>query len=58
MYEQAYRINEFARTASALAGGFAKLGEQVAEYGEFHPSVSFFEFIPEVPGRLKFRDMK
>ena len=58
MYEQAYRINKFARTASGLAGGFAKLGEQVAEYREFHPSVPFFEFIPEVPGRLKFRDMK
>src|SRR5881227_2052737 len=57
MYEQSYTINEFARTAAALASGFAKLGEQLAESGEFHPPVSFFEFIPEVARRLESRDM-
>ena len=57
MYEQLYTINEFARTAAALASGFAKLGEQFAERGEFHPPVSFFEFIPEVARRLESRDM-
>ena len=57
MYQQPYTVNEFARTAAALASGFAKLGEQLAERGEFHPPVSFFEFIPEVTGRLESRDM-
>lgn len=41
MYEQPYTINEFARTAAALASGFTKLGEQLAERGEFYPPVSF-----------------
>ncbi|KAJ5041429.1 hypothetical protein NUH16_003393 [Penicillium rubens] len=57
MYEQPYTINEFARAAAALASGFPKLGEQLAERGEFHPPVSFFKFIPEVTGRLESRDM-
>ncbi|KZN90147.1 hypothetical protein EN45_002590 [Penicillium chrysogenum] len=39
MYGQLYTINEFARTAAALASGFAKLGEQLAERGEFHSPV-------------------
>jgi hypothetical protein len=43
MYEQPYMINEFAGTAAALAGRFAKLSEQVAERGEFHPPVPFFQ---------------
>jgi hypothetical protein len=45
------------RAAAALASGFPKLGEQLAERGEFHPPVSFFKFIPEVTGRLESRDM-
>jgi hypothetical protein len=49
--------HEFARTAAALASGFAKLGEQLAERGEFHSPVPFFKFIPEVAGRLQSRDM-
>jgi hypothetical protein len=52
MYQQPYMVNEFARTAAALASGFAKLGEQLAERGKFHSPVSFFEFIPEVARRL------
>jgi hypothetical protein len=57
MYEQPYTIHEFARTAAALASGFAKLGEQPAERGKFHPPVSPIKLIPEVPGRQKSRDM-
>jgi hypothetical protein len=57
MYKQPYTIDEFARTAAALAGCLAKLSKQFAESGEFHSPVSFFKFIPEVTGRLQSRDM-
>ncbi|KAJ5267933.1 hypothetical protein N7478_010741 [Penicillium angulare] len=57
MYEQPYTTNKIARTATALASGFAKLGEQLAECGEFHPPAPFFEFIPKVARRLKSRDV-
>ena len=36
---------------------FVKLGKQFAERGEFHPPVPFFDFIPEVTGRLQSHDM-
>jgi hypothetical protein len=57
MYEQPYTINKLARTATALACCFAKLGEQLAERGEFHPPVPFFKFIPEVARFLESCDM-
>jgi hypothetical protein len=57
MYEQPYTINEFARAAAAVASYFAKLGEQLAERGEFHSPVPFFEFILEVARRLESRDI-
>ncbi|OQE55800.1 hypothetical protein PENNAL_c0433G02732, partial [Penicillium nalgiovense] len=54
---QPYTINEFARTAAAFAGCFAKLGEQLAKRGEFHSPVPLFKFIPEIARRLQSRDM-
>ncbi|KAJ5653331.1 hypothetical protein N7490_000334 [Penicillium lividum] len=57
MYEQPYTINKFALTAAALARGFAKLSEQLAKHGEFHPQVPYFKFVPEVARRLESRNM-
>jgi hypothetical protein len=57
MYQQPYTVNEFARTTAALASGFAKLGEQLAERGEFRPGRSAIEHTSRSCSRRSDQDM-
>jgi hypothetical protein len=57
MHQQSHAIDEFTRASAAITRCFAKLREQLAKRGEFHAPVPFFEFIPQVAGRLQSRDV-